>query len=294
MRFALNYRLSKEHRDFEFVGTSGQRFWSTSALAPIGTSLRKPNEIGTDYKFLLDEAPAAPSYRGRKELSHVLTFYEFALGLLPYDGEMLELMGAPVTPNQRTAVLTFECPQVYTTYLVELRYPTPNRGGFIVGLDDFYNENLVPGALLSIRATENDGHFVVEYVSATSQSQRLLELEERRQRYVFRPTSFACGVLEENLLTEELWSNLNGEKPLDEKTRRRPESVVAVTFERLGKKFEGGGYTANFAQLFAGVNIERPFSETLLRSILENDDTGAFAKDPDGPDDYTYIPGSPA
>ncbi|HET9661919.1 MAG TPA: hypothetical protein VFP05_16445 [Thermomicrobiales bacterium] len=294
MRFALNYRLSKEHRDFEFVGTSGQRFWSTSALAPIGTSLRKPNEIGTDFKYLLDEAPIAPDYRSRKELSHVVTFYEFTLGLLPYDSELQELLGAPVTPNQRTAVLTFECPQVYTTYLVELRYPTPNRGGFVVGLDDFYSENLVPGALLSIRATDNDGHFVVEYVSAPSQSQRLLELDERKQRYVFRPTSFACGVLEESLLIEELWSSLNGEKPLDDKTRRRPEAVVAATFERLGKQFEGGGYTASFAQLFAGVNIERPFSETLLRSILENDDSGAFAKDPDGPDDYTHIPGSPA
>jgi hypothetical protein len=294
MRFALNYRLSREHRDFEFVGTGGQRFWSTSALAPIGTTLRKPNEIGTDYKYLIDASQAAPSYRSRKELSHVLTFYEYALGLLPYDSEMQELLSPPVTPNQRTTVLTFECPQVYTTYLVELRYPTPNRGGFIVGLDDFYNENLVPGALLSIRATENDGHFIVEYAVAPSQSQRLLELEERRQRYVFRPTSFACAVIDDSLLTEELWSNLNGEKPLDEKTRRRPESVVSATFERLGKQFEGGGFTATFAQLFAGVNIERPFSETLLRSILENDDSGAFAKDPDGPDDYTYIPGSPA
>jgi hypothetical protein len=294
MRFALNYRLSKEHRDFEFVGTSGQRFWSTSALAPIGTTLRKPNEIGTDYKYLLDEAPATPNYRSRKEVSHALTFYEFTLGLLPYNGEIQELMGPPVIPNQRTAVLTFECPQVYTTYLVELRYPTPNRGGFIVGLDDFYTENLVPGALLSIRATENDGHYIVEYINASSQSQRLLELEERRQRYVFRPTSFTCGVIEEALLTEELWSSLNGEKPLDEKTRRRPESVVAATFERLGKQIEGGGYSASFAQLYAGVNIERPFSETLLRSILENDDTGAFARDPDGPDDFTYIPGNPA
>lgn len=294
MRFALNYRLSKEHRDFEFVGTSGQRFWSTSSLAPIGTSLRKPNEIGSDFKYLLDEAPSAPSYRSRKELSHVLTFYEFTLGLLPYDSEMQELLAPPVTPNQRTTVLTFECPQVYTTYLVELRHPTPNRGGFIAGLDDFYTENLVPGALLSIRASENDGHFTVEYVKAPNQSQRLLELEERRLRYVFRPTSFACGVIDESLLTEEVWSRLNGEKPLDDKSRRRPEAVVATTFERLGKQFEGGGYTASFAHLFAGVNIERPISETLLRSILENDDTGAFAKDPDGPDDYTYIPGSPA
>lgn len=294
MRFALNYRLSKEHRDFEFVGTSGQRFWSTSALAPIGTSLRKPNEIGTDYRNLIDEAPEAPEYRSRKEVSHVLTFYEFSLGLLPYDGEIQELLAPPVMPSQRTAVLTFECPQVYTTYLVELRYPTPNRGGFIVGLDDFYNENLVPGALISIRATENDGHFIVEYASAPSQSQRLLELDDRKLRYVFRPTSFACGVIEEFLLTETLWSSLNGEKPLDDKARRRPEAVVAATFERLGRQFEGGGYTATFSQLLSGVNIERPFSEGHLRSILDNDDTGAFARDPDGPDDYTYIPGSPA
>ena len=59
MRFAVNFRLSREHREFEFVGTTNQRFWSTSGLPPIGTKRRKPNEIGTDYRHLLDEAPAA-------------------------------------------------------------------------------------------------------------------------------------------------------------------------------------------------------------------------------------------
>jgi hypothetical protein len=44
--------------------------------------------------------------------------------------------------------------------------------------------------------------------------------------------------------------------------------------------------------LMAAVNIERPFSERYLRSILENDETGAFARDPDGNDAYTYVPGS--
>jgi hypothetical protein len=29
-----------------------------------------------------------------------------------------------------------------------------------------------------------------------------------------------------------------------------------------------------------------------LRSTLENDDTGAFSRDPEGQDVYTYVPGT--
>lgn len=292
LRFAVNYRLSREHREFDFVGTPNQRFWSTSNLPQIGTTRRKPNEIGTDYKFLLEEVSEPGAVSPVRSVDHVLTFYEYYLGLLPFDDQMQALLPGPMLPNQRSAVLTFECPQSYTTYLVELRYPTPNRGGFILGLDDFYNENLVPGALITIERTDNDGHYLVRYVEAPSQNARLLELEERRQRYVFRPTTFACGVLDEYLLTEERFPNFASEKPLEEKIRRRPEAVVAATFERLGHKSDGPGFVADFYDLLAAVNIERPFSERYLRSILENDESGAFARDPDGNDAYTYVPGT--
>jgi hypothetical protein len=292
MRFAVNFRLSREHREFDFVGTANQRFWSTSNLPQIGTTRRKPNEIGSDYRYLLDEAAAPSAVRTAKSVDHVVSFYEYYLGLLPYDAEMQALLPAPLLPNQRSAVLTFETPQSYTTYLVELRYPTPNRGGFILGLDDFFTENLVPGALISIKRTDNDGHYLVEYLSAGNQSARLLELEDRRQRYVFRPTTFASGVEDSFLLTEERFPHFGSEKPLDEKIRRRPESVVAATFERLGHKSDTQGFWATFADLLAAVNIERPFSERYLRSILENDETGAFARDPDGSDAYTYVPGT--
>jgi hypothetical protein len=293
IRFAVNFRLSREHRDFDFVGTTNQRFWSTSNLPTIGTTRRKPNEIGTDFRFLSDELPEQPVYRSVNSVDHVLTFYEFHLGLLPYDAEMQKLLPAPVLANQRSAVLTFECPQSYTTYLVELRYPTPNRGGFILGLDDFFTENLVPGAMLSISRTENDGHYLVEYLAAGNQHARLLELEDRRQRYVFRPTTYACAVADELLLTEERFPRLASEKPLDEKVRRRPESVMAATFERIGEESDGHGFSASFTDLLAAVNIERPFSEHLLREILDKDETGAFARDPDGADVYTYVPGQP-
>jgi hypothetical protein len=291
-RFAVNFRLSREHREFEFVGTSNQRFWTTSGLPPIGTQRRKPNEIGSDYRYLLDEAPAVPDYRSRASVDHALTFYEYIHGLLPYDAELQALLSPPLLPAQRSAVLTFECPQSFTTYLVELRFPTPNRGGFILGLDDFYSENLVPGAVISIARTENDGHYRVEYLAEPGQSGRLLELDERRaHRYVFRPITFGCGVDDRWLLTEEQFSRLNGDKPVDDKVRRRPEAVIAATFERVGDDREGN-FSAKFDTLLAGVNIERPMSPTLLRTILENDDTGAFSRDPEEHDVYTYVPGS--
>lgn len=290
-RFAVNVRLAKEHREFDFVGTSNQRFWSTTNLPQIGTTRRKPNEIGTDYRYLLEEEGADVTARSASTVDHVLTFYEYEHGLLPYDAALKAVLPAPVEPNQRSSVLTFETPQSYTTYLVELRYPTPNRGGFILGLDDFYAENLVPGAVLSINRTENDGHYLVEYLKEPNQQGRLLELDERRaQRYVFRPTTYACGVDPAFLLTEERFPRLASEKPLDEKARRRPETAVASTFERVGEQREGG-YWSSFDDLFAAVNIERPFSEKLFRSILDKDDSGAFSRDPDGADAYTYVPG---
>jgi hypothetical protein len=292
VRFALNYRLSNEHREFEFVGTANQRFWSTSGLPQIGTTRRKLTEIGTDYRFLLDEEPAGQAYRSRESLDHTLTFYEYIHGLLPYDAEMQALMPRPMTPGQKSAVLTFECPQSFTTYLVELRYPTPNRGGFILGLDDFYSENLVPGAILSVQRTENDGHYRVEYLPESARSDQLLELDERRAtRYVFRPTTYACGVEDAHLLSESRFSGMANEKPLDEKVRRRPEAVVAATFERIGLERDGN-FSIDFETLLAAVNIERPMSGTMLRSILEHDDTGAFSRDPEASDSYTYVPGT--
>lgn len=293
LRFAVNFRLSREHRDFDFLGTANQRFWSVSALAPLGTTRRKPNEIGSDYRQLNDGLPEEPQFRSRESLDRILTFYEYQLGLMPYDAEMQALLPAPLLPNQRTAVLTFECPQSYTTYLVELRYPAPNRGGFIVGLDDFYNENLVPGALISISRTDNDGHYIVKYIAAETRQVKLLELEDRRQRYVFRPATYACGVIEEQVLTEDLFPGLAQEKPLDDKARRRPEQVISTSFERIGHKLESGtGYAASFNELFAVSNIERPFSDSQLRAILETDESGAFSRDPELADGYTYVPNS--
>ena len=75
-RFSINYRLSREKREFEFVGTRDSRLWSTVGLAPLGTTLRKASELGTDYRYLLDE-PAVEEPGAT--VTHVLTFFEWAM-----------------------------------------------------------------------------------------------------------------------------------------------------------------------------------------------------------------------
>lgn len=286
--FSLNYRLSKE-KDFDFVGTRDQRFWSVPTLPSIGTDRRKHNDIGTDYRFLVDEAEETVEHRTVKSIDHVVSFYEYTLGLLPYDQEMQKLMPAPVNPDQRTAILTFEIPQTYTTYLVELRYPTPNRGGFLLGFDDFYADSLVPGAVISINATDNDGHYTVEFLETDDQEDRLLELDDRRSpRYAFRPVTYTCVVEDQWLINEDRFPNLANEKPLADRARRRTEDVVAATFERIGMDDGEGGKLASFEDLLVAVNIERPFSEAMLRAALEAD-TNVSGDDATG---YTYAQGS--
>ncbi len=283
--FAMNFRLSKE-RDFEFVGTNQQRFWATTNLPPIGTMLRKPNDIGTDYRFLADSAVhETVDHRSVTSVDHVVTFYEFIHGLLPYDESMQQLVPAPLAEGQRSAVFTFEIPQTYTTYLVELRYPTPNRGGFFLGLDDFYFDTLVPGAIITISATENDGHYKVEFLDVGEQSNRLLELDDKRSpRYHFRPTTFSCATDDAWMLSEDRFPSLAGEKPLADKVRRRNESVVEATFERVGMDDGNGGKLASFEDLLAAVNIERPFTAEMLREVLESH-AGVTGDDANG---YTY------
>ena len=286
--FSLNYRLSKE-RDFDFVGTHGQRFWSVQSLPSIGTDRRKHNDIGTDYRYLVDEAPEEVAHRSVQSIDHVVSFYEYTLGLLPYDADLQKLLPSPVNPDQRAAILTFEIPQTYTTYLVELRYPTPNRGGFLLGLDDFYADCVVPGVVISVNATENDGHYTVEFLETDDQEDRLLELDDRRTpRYTFRPVTYTCVVDDQWLINEDRFPNLANEKPLADKVRRRTEDVVEATFERIGMDDGNGGKLASFEDLLAAVNIERPFSEEMLRAALEAD-ANVSGDDADG---YTYASGS--
>lgn len=289
-RFSLNYRLSREKREFEFVGTRDSRLWSTTGLAPLGTTLRKASELGTDYRYLLDE----PLAEAGASVTHVVTFFEWAYGLLPLDGALGAFFPQPYLEDQKTATIRFEVPQLYVTFLAELRYPTGSRGGYLVGLDEFYRENVIPGTILTIERTPaNNGQFIIRYGAGTAREERVLQIDERRNRYVFRPQQLTTEVDESWLLSETRYPNLNNTRPLDDKERRRVDAVIGAAFERAAENVGTKGqprYWSAPEELLPVVNIERPFSLRALREALESPQYPQFVADEDTPGAFFYEP----
>ncbi len=292
MRFAVNFRLSREQREFEYVGTSMRRFWSTSGLPSIGTAKRKSSEIGTDYRFLSEE-PAAELPPGETVVEHVLTFYEYQYGVLPLNGLFASLFPKPELPDQRAAVLVFESPQNYETFFVELHFPTGNRGGFVAGLERFFLENLVPGALFTLERNEQDGRFLIEYLPVSGEDRKLLQIDDKRGRYVFRPMTFYCATQEDMVVSENRFPQLANLPLLEDRVRRRPELTLAAVFERVGEQVgssDSPKFMAMLDDLVPACNVERPMSADLIRSIVTANDNSTFSTDPDVEDVFYYEP----
>jgi hypothetical protein len=291
-RFSLNYRMSREMRLFEFVGTGRQALWASAGLHPIGSEKRKASELGQDYRFLLDyRTPDDDLEPGIVE--HVLTFYEHQYGVLPLNANMATILPAAAFNDQRATRLTFESPQTFETFEAELRYPTSNRGGYLIGFEGFFAENLVPGAVVTLEATrDRETHFIIEYFQISRQDRKLLQFNERRNRFVFQTTTYFCATQDEMLVDDNHFERLADVEPLDEEVRRHPDRVVATTFERIGAREESDGrtrYRASLVDILAAANIERPISEPFLRDVLSGGAYPEFVADDAEEDVYFYV-----
>jgi hypothetical protein len=292
-RFAVNFRLSRESREFEFVGLPSNNLWSTTDLSLLPPSKRRPAELGQDFRVLLVESDDEVEASDEGVIEHVLTFYEHANGVLPYDSNVRAVLGDPVLPDQRAAILRIESPQNHESFYVELRFPTGNRGGYLIGFEEFFKEHLVPGAFLSLERGEEPGVFLIEYLPVSGQDRKILTLDEKKHRYKFETTTFYCAPDEDMLLTENRFPKLEGATPLEDRSRRRPEDVLAATFERIGEIEEQDGqrrFMAMLDELFCVANIERPMPASLIRQIASSPDHPAFAVDPEADDVIYYEP----
>jgi hypothetical protein len=94
---------------------------------------------------------------------------------------------------------------------------------------------------------------------------------------------------------EHRFPKLADARPLEERIRRRPEQVVAATFERVGDNLGSANaprYQAGFADLLAVVNVERPISGEFLRDILTSGTYREFAVDDSQEDTFIHEPGA--
>lgn len=295
LRFSLDYRMLKEKKDFEFVGIDSDRLWINAGVSPVPSPGRKPAELGQDYRHLEDPAiasveaehEAAPEPNG--SVQYALTYYEYENGVLPYDLRFKRIFPGQIFEDQRSSLLRFEIPQLYGAVLAELRYPTGNRGGFIMGLNDLFTEHMVPGARFIITSTDRgEDVFELQFAQGDEREESLLHFDERRGRYIFRPIVFSIDTDPSMLLTQEKFGKLQNQKKLEDAERRRPEAVIINAFEVVGEQSDGKLW-AIFDDLYPVVNLERPISPTWLETLLSGaypyfyaDETtqGAYFYDP--------------
>jgi hypothetical protein len=279
-RFALDYRLSRE-KDFEFVGVDGARLWSTKGLPAIGTKRVKASEMGQLTGYLeegFDDSTAeqsVESIRSTGTLSHVLTFFEWEYGALPYTKALAALLSAPLLPDQRTAVLRFESPQHYSSTLAELRFPTGNRGGWLQGLEEFFHEHLVPGALITLSRTAEPHIFTLTYEEQAETTDRLLILDEKKNKLAFANVSYYSAVDEDMLVNQQQYGRLRNLKSLPMSDRRKADVTLEHVFETVGEPVGTRSeprYEATLGQLYVALNVLRPLSREYLAHLLGEGD----------------------
>ena len=295
-RFSLNYRLSRE-KDFEFVGVEGASLWSVKGLPSIGTKRVKASEMAQITSYLtenFDDSLAEQSAEAileSKTVNRLLTFFEWEYGILPLNASLAALLPAPMLPDQRSAVLRFESPQHYTNYLVEVRYPTGNRGGWIQGLEEFFHEHLVAGALITIGRGEGANVFTLSYEEASETTERLLTLDEKKNKFAFANISYYCAVDSDRVLSQQRYGKLKNLKSLPMNERRKADAVLEHVVETVGDQLGRNSeprYRINLDDLFVTFNVLRPASRPLLSSLLEHGKD--FAPDTERVGSYIYTP----
>ncbi len=277
-RFALNYRLNRE-KDFEFVGVAGARLWSTKGLPVIGGKRIKASDMGQIAAYIEEDFDdslidqSADSIRKSGSLSHILTFFEWEYGVLPFTRALAALLPTALLPDQRTAVLRFESPQHYTSSLIELRYPTGNRGGWLQGFEEFFHERLVPGALITLARTEEPHVFTVAYEEQAETTDRLMVLDEKKNKFAFANVAYYSAVDSDMLVNQQRYGRLRNLKSLPMNERRKAEQVLehvfAVAGEPVGTRSEPR-YYLSVDELYVALNALRPASRSYLAQLLKS------------------------
>lgn len=295
-RFSLNYRLSRE-KDFEFVGVEGARLWSTKGLKSIGTRRIKAGEMAQLTSYLVEgyddslvtEDPEIIRETG--EVTHRLTFFEWAYGILPFNANLATLLPASMLPDQRSAVLRIESPQHYTGYLVEVRYPTGNRGGWLQGLEEFFHEHLVAGSLITLASTEEPNIFTIAYQEIPPTEDRILTLDEKKNKFTFANMSYYSMVDADHLIVQSKFGKLKNLKSIPINERRKADMLLKHVFKVAGDQIGTRSEPMHqilLDDLHVAYNVLRPASRSYLRSLLEADES--YAVDESLPDLYSYIP----
>jgi len=295
-RFSLNYRLSRE-KDFDFVGVDGAYLWSARGLPTIGSKRVKAGEMGQITSYLVEgyddslEQQSAEAIEETGVLNRKLTFFEWEYGVLPLDTSLATLLPKPLLDSQRSVVLRFESPQHYTTHPVEVRYPTGNRGGWLQGLEEFFHEHLIPGALITLARTEEPNVFTITYEEMEGTEDRILTLDEKKNKFAFANVTYTCEVDTDQFPSQQKFGKFKNLKSLPMNERRKGDVVLQHVFVATGEQVGTRSdplYWMSLDDLYVAFNVLRPAARPYLESLLASDDI--FSPDESTPGTYYYKP----
>jgi hypothetical protein len=303
--FSLNYHLlTDEQGRFEFAGTKDRTEWCLPRVEE-SRALRfekGPKDISRDHvvdkvvEILGDGVEINEVGGGIEQWSHVLTFYDWYWGHLPYNRGASELFVKPLFEDQGRVRLQFRFRDSGEVFPGVLHYPKERESGWLGSgeLRQFFEEReLVPGATILIERTassDTDHLYQISYYPASFTKLEMLDYEEGGQP-VFRRINVRCEVDEEMSLPRSRFSALETLRLLEEDERRETLPLLFAAFQRVGEKLlKGLGivYRASLSDLFVATNIERPFSETIIRAIFEQRAYSCFYLDEEG--FYVYDP----
>ena len=272
-RFGLNQRLSRD-KDFEFVGSDRYNLWLAKGSPSVGSIRIKPSDLGQMYSYLVEGFDATePAADG--VVSHYLTPFEWEYGILPLNNAFASIFPRTVLDEQRGAVVLIDVQQQGVQAYAETRIPVGNRGGWIWGsLEELFHEFVVPGTLLTFSRSDQPNVINLSYEEIEGVEDKLLQLEEKRNRFVFAPVTYTSAVDEDLLPNQKRYGKLRNLKVMPWAERRRPETVISHVFETLGEQLgtkEEPMYWIHFNELLLGVNVLRPASSDYLLNLLARD-----------------------
>jgi len=304
--FSLNHALASDKQQrFKFAGTKSTTDWCLPRVAD-SKSLRfgqGPRDISLNHllddvvEIVSDGDLERGSPRKMEEWSHVLTFYDWYWGHLPYDVGARDLLPEPSLEDQSCTRLHLRPASGSERFPVVVYYPSERQLGWwgSAELRNFFEtRELAPGATIWVRRTpssETDSVYELDYLSGPATRMEMLDYEEGGQP-VFRRLGLRCQLDEEMSLPRSRFSALEALSLLAENERRVTSLLLKTAFQRVGEKLLRGlgiVYRASFTDLYVAVNIDRPLPATILEAIFEQEVYPSFYIDEDGY--YVHDPG---
>jgi hypothetical protein len=302
--FSLNHALASDSQGrFKFAGTKGATEWCLPRVAeakPLRFE-RGPASISLDHVLddVIDIVPdgATQPDGDVQTWSHVLTFYDWYWGHLPYDLRAKLFLVEPLLEGQSCARVHLRPSAGGDPFPVVVYYPSERQWGWwgSTELRSFLESHeLAPGATIRVRRTGPAGDlgaYEIDYLPGPTSKMEMLDYEEGGKP-VFRRLSLKCQVDEEMSLPRARFSALEALGLLDDSKRRVTSLLLKTAFQRVGEKLLRGlgiVHRASFSDLHVATNIERPLPATILEAIFRQNVYPCFYVDVDGY--YVHDPG---